>query len=66
MRRDAGILFGLATHGLFAVTVWYLYWFLKGPATVALCVAICGSMRRWLCSLSCRIASYCCQRCASV
>jgi hypothetical protein len=31
MRRAAGILFGVATHGLFAVTVWYLYWFLKGP-----------------------------------
>ncbi len=26
-----GILWGVATHGLFAVTVWYLYWFLKGP-----------------------------------
>ncbi len=35
MRRAAGILFGLATHGLFAVTVWYLYWFLKGPATIS-------------------------------
>ena len=30
MRRFLGISFGLATHGLFAVTVWYLYWFLKG------------------------------------
>jgi len=31
MRRYAGIAFGLGAHGLFAVTVWYLYWFLKGP-----------------------------------
>ncbi len=30
MRRSAGILFGVATHGLFAVTVWYVFWFLKG------------------------------------
>jgi protein-S-isoprenylcysteine O-methyltransferase Ste14 len=33
MRRFLGIAFGLATHGLFAVTVWYLYWFLKGPGS---------------------------------
>jgi len=32
MRRFAGIAFGLCTHGLFAVTVWYLFWFLKEPA----------------------------------
>jgi hypothetical protein len=31
MARILGITFGLATHGLFAVTVWDLYWFLKGP-----------------------------------
>ncbi|HVU87554.1 MAG TPA: hypothetical protein VHD36_09540 [Pirellulales bacterium] len=35
MRRAAGIFFGLATHGLFAATVWYLYFFLKGDAEVA-------------------------------
>ncbi|HEY4311415.1 MAG TPA: hypothetical protein VGN12_18345 [Pirellulales bacterium] len=35
MRRTAGILFGLATHGLFAVTVYYLFWFLKGAAPAA-------------------------------
>ena len=32
MRRASGIAFGLATHGLFACTVWHLFWFLKGPA----------------------------------
>jgi len=30
MRRIAGILFGVLTHGLFAFTVWHLVWFLKG------------------------------------
>jgi len=30
MRRAAGILFGVATHLLFAFTVWHLVWFLKG------------------------------------
>lgn len=35
MRRFAGITFGLGTHGLFAVTVWYLFWFLKEPETLA-------------------------------
>lgn len=30
MRRFLLILFGLATHVLFAVTVWYVYFFLKG------------------------------------
>jgi len=30
MRRAAGILVGVGTHVLFAVTVWYLFWFLKG------------------------------------
>lgn len=30
MRRTAGILFGVLTHALFAVTVWHLFWFLKG------------------------------------
>ncbi|NBX29017.1 hypothetical protein EBR04_00950 [bacterium] len=32
MRRTAGILFGVATHALFAFTVWHLFWFLKGDA----------------------------------
>jgi protein-S-isoprenylcysteine O-methyltransferase Ste14 len=31
MRRFFGIAFGLATHALFAFTVWHLFWFLKGP-----------------------------------
>ncbi|NDC54045.1 MAG: hypothetical protein EBZ74_07055 [Planctomycetia bacterium] len=35
MRRTAGILFGLAAHALFAVTVWHLFWFLKGEARAA-------------------------------
>jgi len=37
MRRTAGILFGIATHALFAVTVWHLIWFLRGttPPTAA-------------------------------
>jgi hypothetical protein len=30
MRRLLGIAFGLATHVLFAFTVWHLFWFLKG------------------------------------
>lgn len=30
MRRAGGILVGVGTHVLFAVTVWYLFWFLKG------------------------------------
>jgi protein-S-isoprenylcysteine O-methyltransferase Ste14 len=30
-RRVAGFAFGIATQLLFAVTVWHLYWFLKGP-----------------------------------
>ncbi len=30
MRRSLGIMFGLATQGLFAVTVWFLVGFLKG------------------------------------
>lgn len=42
-RRDAllsrafGIAFGIATHALFAFTVWHLVWFLAGhaPATAA-------------------------------
>jgi methanethiol S-methyltransferase len=34
MRRTAGILFGVGTHGLFAVTVYFLYWFLKGTAVL--------------------------------
>jgi hypothetical protein len=29
MGRKLGIAFGLATHVLFGVTVWYLFWFLK-------------------------------------
>ena len=32
MRRASGIAFGLVTHGLFACTVWHLFWFLKGAA----------------------------------
>ena len=32
MRRTAGTLFGVATHALFAFTVWHLFWFLKGSA----------------------------------
>lgn len=37
LRRASGILAGIAVHGLFAWTVWYLYWFLKGelPASGA-------------------------------
>ena len=35
MQRTFGILFGVATHLLFAWTVWYLVWFLKGPAIAA-------------------------------
>ena len=31
MRRGCGIFFGVATHALFAFTVWHLVWFLKGP-----------------------------------
>jgi len=31
IRRVAGIGLGLFTHALFLVTVWYLFWFLKGP-----------------------------------
>ncbi len=30
MRHTAGIVFGVATHALFAFTVWHLFWFLKG------------------------------------
>ncbi len=32
MRRSIGIAAGVLTHGLFAVTVWHLYWFLAGSA----------------------------------
>ena len=35
MRRSLGILFGVATHLLFAFTVWHLVWFLKGPTIAA-------------------------------
>jgi methanethiol S-methyltransferase len=36
MGRTVGIAFGLATHALFGVTVWCLFWFLKdGAAEVA-------------------------------
>jgi protein-S-isoprenylcysteine O-methyltransferase Ste14 len=35
MRRTFGILFGVATHLLFAFTVWHLVWFLKGPSIAA-------------------------------
>ncbi|MBS0262817.1 MAG: hypothetical protein JSS02_12760 [Planctomycetes bacterium] len=30
LRRVPGVLAGLAVHGVFALMVWYLYWFLKG------------------------------------
>ena len=32
MGRAMGIAFGLGTHALFGVTVWYLFWFLKDGA----------------------------------
>lgn len=35
MRRIAGILFGVATHALFLVTVWHLFWFLEGGTSAA-------------------------------
>jgi len=38
MRRACGILFGAATHALFAFTVWHLVWFLKGAAPAAAAV----------------------------
>jgi protein-S-isoprenylcysteine O-methyltransferase Ste14 len=44
MRRTAGILFGLLTHALFAVTVWYLFWFLKGSACGG---SECGQVPPW-------------------
>ena len=31
MSRLFGLFFGVATHVLFAFTVWHLFWFLKGP-----------------------------------
>jgi protein-S-isoprenylcysteine O-methyltransferase Ste14 len=31
MRRFSGIAVGVVTHVLFVVTVWHLFWFLKGP-----------------------------------
>ena len=31
MSRTLGIAFAAATHALFGVTVWYLFWFLHGP-----------------------------------
>ena len=38
----------MATHGLFAVTVWYLYWFLKGSQlSRRRRAATFGSMRCW-------------------
>ena len=30
MQRVFGIIFGLSVHALFAITVWHLFWFLKG------------------------------------
>jgi protein-S-isoprenylcysteine O-methyltransferase Ste14 len=30
MRRMLGVAFGIGTQGLFALTVWHLFWFLKG------------------------------------
>lgn len=35
LARALGIVFGLATHALFAVTVWHLVWFLAGHAPIA-------------------------------
>ena len=35
MRRIAGILFGVASHALFIVTVWHLFWFLEGGWSAA-------------------------------
>lgn len=31
MSRLFGLFFGVATHVLFALSVWHLFWFLKGP-----------------------------------
>lgn len=41
MRRASGIAFGMVTHGLFAFTVWHLFWFLKGPSVPG------GGEARW-------------------
>ena len=35
MRRISGLVAGVGTHGLFAFTVWHLFWFLKGGQTNA-------------------------------
>lgn len=35
MRKIPGLAAGVATHGLFAFTVWHLFWFLKGGQTNA-------------------------------
>jgi len=35
MRRLPGIVLGLATHALFAFTVWHLFWFLRGAPPVS-------------------------------
>src|ERR1700690_128423 len=35
MRRAAGIAFGVGNHVLFAFTVYYLFWFLKGSQPAA-------------------------------
>jgi hypothetical protein len=59
MSRKLGIAFGLATHALFGVAVWYLFWFLKDGAaedtarTRPRCLAIpsCRSVR-WAKSIS--------------
>ncbi len=32
MPRTIGIIFGVAVHLCFGVTVWHLFWFLKGDA----------------------------------
>jgi methanethiol S-methyltransferase len=35
MRRSVGIAFGIGNHILFAITVWRLFWFLKGSESLA-------------------------------
>ncbi len=40
--RIVGVLFGLGTHALFAFTVWYLFWFLKGGASGSWSIAAAG------------------------
>ena len=44
MRRTAGLLFGLATHALFAFTVWHLFWFLQGGAPAVGGTPVAGAL----------------------